>query len=481
MDRIPPHDERAERGILGSIIQKGDIIDLCVEQGITPASFYVPAHRLVFEASLELSAQGKAIDQITIAERIDATTGLDKIGGETFLGHLIDDTPTTAHVSYYIDIVRRKEIRRTTIETARQAEADCFSSDEDDYALLAEIEQRFFSIVHGGASKLVEWGQAVAAVIERMHKTKQGTGDPDALKVGFSKIDSITAGLRPGNMIILAGRPSMGKTSLAMNIAENVAKGHTPNKTELPVGVFSLEMSTDDLAARMISTHAKVSMHRIRQGYIMGGDEARRLEEAAQILQKAPIHVDDSPSLDITEVRARARRMKSRHNIALLIIDYLQLLHCKQASKQGRQLETGAISAGLKALAKELHIPVIVLSQLSRAPEGRNDGIPRLSDLRDSGSIEQDADQVFLIRRPCKLPKDKETDDTRLAIIDLAKNRNGPTDDRIRMNFDEELTLFSDRTEAFGFDGELPPLEGDDFSPPPDDYDKIKNSQGGSL
>jgi replicative DNA helicase len=256
----------------------------------------------------------------------------------------------------------------------------------------------------------------------------------------------------------------MGKTSLAMNIAENVARGHTGGEEAAPVGIFSLEMSQDDLVMRMLCTYARVSMHQIRDGRLGGrSDRHRSLVQAADVLRKAPVFLDDTAGLDVMELRSRARRMRKRHNIRLLIVDYLQLLSCREFTRQGRQIETAVISGNLKAMAKELGVPVLVLSQLSRAPEARGEGVPRLSDLRDSGSIEQDADIVLLLRRPCKYPEDQEHDDRRLAIIDIAKNRNGPTFNEIRLNFEEEFTRFDSRAEERGVDGFAAGEEDDVF------------------
>jgi replicative DNA helicase len=251
--------------------------------------------------------------------------------------------------------------------------------------------------------------------------------------------------MKGGNMIVLAARPSMGKTSLAMNIAENVALGKGDMDCRpRPVGVFSVEMSCLDLVKRMICCRAEVSGHAIADGFISQVNHGR-LIAAADALSNAPIYIDDSAGLDITELRARARRMKSKYNVELIIIDYLQLLRAPEHSRHGRQVEITYVSAGLKAMAKELAIPVLVLSQLSRAPEARGgEEKPKLSDLRDSGSIEQDADIVMLLRRPCRTASDADRDNRTLAIVEIAKNRNGPAMEDIRMEFDEAFTRFRD-------------------------------------
>jgi replicative DNA helicase len=270
-------------------------------------------------------------------------------------------------------------------------------------------------------------------------------------------------GLHPGNIIILAARPSMGKTSLAMNIAEHVALGDKhPDKKPCAVGVFSLEMASSELAMRMICSHARVSAFKITSGYISQSKDHSSLVMAADKLMKAPMFIDDTAGLDIQELRARARRMKKLHDIQFVVVDYLQLLRSDKHAHMGREREIADVSGQLKAMAKELSVPVMVLSQLSRAPEIRDKtGRPKLSDLRDSGSIEQDADVVMLLRRPCKYPDDDESIDQSLAIVDIAKHRNGPVNDNLRLNFFEDIMRFEDRRDQ-GLDHEEAPAFGDD-------------------
>jgi len=267
---------------------------------------------------------------------------------------------------------------------------------------------------------------------------------------------------------VLAARPSMGKTSLAMNICECLALGRDMNHQSLkgvpeagggkcPVAVFSLEMSQEALAMRMLCAHAGISGYQLEGGYLNTQQVNRLFLKAASELNQASLYVDDTGGLDVMELRARARRLKKQYGVGLIMVDYLQLLNCREYARQGRQLETSAISAQLKSMAKELNLPVLVLSQLSRAPEqrvGDKTGTPRLSDLRDSGAIEQDADVVLLLRRPCKYKGDKEYDDKTLAIVDVAKHRNGPTGE-VRLNFDEHFTRFSDRAETAGGEGDM--------------------------
>lgn len=453
-DRIPPYSEEAERGVLGSILLDSvKVMDLCIERQLVPESFYVPAHRNIFEAMLDMAKQGAVIDILTVTNRIKTAGKLDSIGGVICLDRLIDSTPTAAHAEYYIDIVRQKHLLRCIIACARETENECFVSEESADHVLSKTEQAFMDITEHQHGFVMPWASAVKETmehIERIIDTKRGlTG----ISTGFDNLDRKLHGLRKGEMVVIAARPSMGKTSLAMNIAENVALGRgEPEHKARPVGLFSLEMSHDALVIRMLCSHAAVSAFKLAGGYISATTDHGKLIQAASVLMKAPIFFDDTGGLDILELRARTRRMKKKHNVELIIIDYLQLLHSKEHARQGRQIETAEISGNLKAMAKELKVPVLVLSQLSRAPEQRDKlAKPKLSDLRDSGAIEQDADVVCMLRRPCKYEADPEQEDKTLAVVDVVKQRNGPTGE-VRLNFDENFTRFTDR--AHGVDGE---------------------------
>jgi len=454
VDRLPPYSEEAEQGVLGSVLLDANrVMDLCIEQQLVAESFYVPAHRLVYGAMLDLAREGAAIDVLTVADRLRSAGDIERMGGAVALERLVDATPTAAHAEYYIDIVRQKHLLRCIIECARETEAACFTSDESADLVLGKAEQSFLDITERQHGAVIGWKEAVngaMAHVEHVLHTKRGI---HGLSTGFLNLDRIMQGLKPGEMIVIAARPSMGKTSLAMNIAENVALGkNDPDHEQRPVGIFSLEMSHETLVLRMLCSHARVRSSGITKGFISKSDHGN-LANAASLLMKAPVVMDDTGGLDIHELRARARRMRKKHGVQLIIIDYLQLLHSQEFARQGRQIETAAISGNLKAMAKELKIPVIVLSQLSRAPEQRDKlGKPRLSDLRDSGAIEQDADVVCMLRRPCRYPDDPDRDDARLAFVDVAKQRNGPTGE-VALNFEEEYTRFEDRASP-GVDGD---------------------------
>ncbi len=444
-DRVPPHSEEAERGVLGSVLlDGGKVLDLCVEQQLSAESFYIPAHRTVFETMLDMSREGRPIDLLTVTERLQNAGVLDRVGGPTALDRLVDATPTAAHAEYYIGIVRDKYLLRSVIATARDAERRCYEADGDAMGVLSNVEQAFFNITSSQHGTMRPWHDLIHETIGLLDNAHRGM---DGVMSGFADIDHYLQGLKPSNMIVLAARPSVGKTSLAMNIAEHVALGHgDPENRAHPVGVFSLEMSCLDLVKRMLCSRAEVSAHAISGGFISEINH-RRLTSSADALVNAPIFLDDTAGLDITELRARARRMKAKHNVELIVIDYLQLLRAPDYSRFGRQVEITVVSANIKAMAKELRVPVLVLSQLSRAPEARDDERPKLSDLRDSGSIEQDADVVMLLRRPRRgVPAgaEGEVEDENAAILDIAKNRNGPAGIEIRMVFQREYTRFRD-------------------------------------
>ncbi|MDP6490949.1 MAG: replicative DNA helicase [Kiritimatiellia bacterium] len=446
-DRVPPYSEEAEKGVLGSILLDSvRVMDLCIEHRLDEQSFYAPVHRTVFEAMLGLHGQNRVIDVLTVSDQLRDAGKLDGVGGVAALNQLIDATPTAAHAEYYIDIVYQKHLLRRVISCARAAESECYGTVDSADQLLGSVEQAFLDINEQRYGSVTPWSTAVKETMSHVDTILETGKGVTGLSTGFENLDRITMGLRAGEMIVLAARPSMGKTSLAMNIAENVALGKMdPDGKQHTVGIFSLEMSYDALAMRMLCSHAAVPSQKIQRGYVSKVDHGK-LVQAASVLNKAPIFLDDTGGLDVLELRARARRMRKKHNVELIVIDYLQLMHSKEYARQGRQIETSQISGNIKAMAKELRVPVLVLSQLSRAPEQRDSksGKPKLSDLRDSGAIEQDADVVYMLRRPCRYPDDDQHDDRLLAIVDVAKHRNGPTGE-VKLNFEEEYTRFRDR------------------------------------
>lgn len=459
-ERLPPYEEGAERGVLGSaLLDPERVIDLCVEANLTAESFYIPTHRVLFDALVQMREQNRAIDLLTATQRLGDLGQLEQAGGAAYLEQVLDSTPTPAHAEYYIDIVRQKFLLRCVIDRCRTAIDTCYQGEEEADSILDHAEQALFDISDFQRRSITPWPHVIKDSMTAIDKIMTERRDITGVPTGFADLDKVTHGLQPGDMIIIAARPSMGKTSLALNIAENVAIGDVADHERRPVAVFSLEMSTDQLARRMLCSRANVSASRLTGSYLTSANHGS-LVQAADQLSKAPLHVDDTAGLSAVELRARARRMKKRYGIQLIVVDYLQMMNDPRFSKEGRQRETAAISGSLKAMAKELKVPVIVLSQLSRAPETRDKtAVPKLSDLRDSGSIEQDADVVALLRRPCKYPEDPEAHDQTLAILDIAKHRNGECRE-IRLNFIGELTKFETRREGVDPNGFAPSSGG---------------------
>jgi len=452
-DRVPPYSEEAERGVLGSVLLDAQrVMDLCVQAQLNEESFHVTANRSLYGALLAMYEAGRVIDVLTVAECLKTNKTFERIGGGAYLDALIDGTPTAAHAEYYIDLVRQKDLLRRIISVARSTEQECFEAQDGADLVLGRAEQALLSITERQHGEQISWGDAIKTTMQHVERILDTHRGLTGLSSGFANLDRIIHGLRPGEMTVLAARPSMGKTSLAMNIAENIALGvRDPDQKGHGVGIFSLEMSCESLIMRMLCAHAEISGSALAKGMVEAGPAHGKLASAASVLMKAPIFLDDTGGLDILELRARARRMKTRNNIELLVVDYLQLLQSREYSRQGKQVEVAHVSNNIKAMAKELKIPVLVLSQLSRAPEQRDKlGKPKLSDLRDSGAIEQDADVVLLLRRPCKYPDDPDHDDQLLAVVDVAKHRNGPTGEVV-LNFEQEFTRFRDR--EHGTDG----------------------------
>ena len=445
--RIPPSSEEAERGVLGSVlIESSRVIELCSTRALAADSFYVPAHRLLFEQLTEMYQASKAIDLLTVSEDLKRVGLLDQIGGYAFLEGLVDSTPTSAHAEHYIEIVQQKYLFRRIITQSSETIDSCYT-EENAEEFLNRTQELFFELSDQKASSIEEWKEVVR---QTTGDIIDGTKIENGVPTGFASLDKELRGLHKTDMIVLAARPSMGKTSLAMNIAEHAALGNNPEKKAYGVGVFSLEMAQQQLVRRMLFSRAGVPAWKD----FRSKDDEARLSRAGGQLMKAPIIVDDSAGLDIMDLRARARRMKRLYDIDLIVIDYLQLLADKRRQRDGRQQETASISNSIKAMAKELSVPVLILSQLSRAPEqGGRDGSPRLSDLRDSGAIEQDADVVLLLQRPAfnDAFKGEVDKDDPLAIVHIAKHRNGPTG-KVEMNFFNDLTRFEDRDAREGIE-----------------------------
>jgi len=464
--RVPPSSIEAERAVLGSILidstGRNDerIMDECRSRGIVPESFYDPCNRAIYQTMVDMGGSSKPIDALMLMEELKRQNKLDAVGGVGYIQSLVDNVPTTAHAEHYIDIIGSKFLRRVLIERATKVVEKCFDEHEypDPQVVLGDAEKAFLEI-GGKSGTTMPWSSAVDESFRRIDKLFESGGKlMEGLSTGYKYLDETLQGLKPGEMIVIAARPSVGKTSLAMNIAESVALGQMISTNQPvssdggkrhPVAIFSLEMPVAQLTKRMLAGRAQVNMWRLNRDLVSHSEKqmlTNNLMQAMGELKNAPIFVDDSAGLDVMDLRARARRLKKQHNIELIVIDYLQLCCCREGARQGRQIEVSMISQQIKAMAKELNIPVIVLSQLSRANEQRGDKTekPKLSDLRDSGAIEQDADVVFLLRRPSRSPLDPDKDDLTLAIVDIAKNRNGETGE-VKMSFIREFTRFIDR------------------------------------
>ncbi|NCD33706.1 MAG: replicative DNA helicase [Spartobacteria bacterium] len=454
--RVPPYSEEAEKGVLGSILlDYGRVIDLCNEKPLTVESFYNSSHQLIYEAVLKMTRENRPIDLLTLGNTLKDADLLDQCGGRAYLEELVDSTPTDLHATYYIDIVHQKFLRRCIIDVAKDSIEECYTSDATSQEVLSNVEQNIFEISNKQRVGLVPWREMITNCMQGIDEMLQQQKNIVGISSGFRDIDRKLLGLKGGDMIVLAARPSMGKTSLALNIAERIATPWLTDDVGRPVAVFSLEMPYDQLVKRMLCSRARVPAGKIMGGSHLNKNLHHQLIGAADALSKAPFYLDDTAGLDVVELVSRARRMKQRYHIEIVVIDYLQLLKCDSKASQGRQLEVAAISGMIKAMAKNLNVPVLVLSQLSRASESRDrHQRPQLSDLRDSGSIEQDADVVLMLRRPSRIPGDERSDDQSLAILDIAKNRNGPTGE-LELNFLGECTRFDDRTQHGVDPGEM--------------------------
>jgi replicative DNA helicase len=441
--RRPPHSEEAERGVLGSILlDPVNAIDKCLAKRLNSGSFYDRRHQALFEHLVDMNQGNVPMDAITIAEWLKDNNALEKVGGYDYLIQLQDSTLVPAHVEFYCDIVQEKSLLRKLIEKCSTAIDAAYTAEQEADTVVSEAEEELFALRSEDAGDGSDWAKSVRGAfqeIESFNPNEPLTG----VTTGYRKLNEQLGGLAKTDMIVLAARPAMGKTSLAMNIAEHAALG-TLGKEPVSVGIFSLEMSREQLVKRMLFSNAKVPAYKVKQH--LTKDDHNKLVNAVHRLENAKIYIDDTPGLEAVELRSRARRMKKRFGIELIVIDYLQLMNYSKFARDGRQRETMAISGAVKAMAKELQVPVIVLSQLSRATEGRGDNVPKLSDLRDSGAIEQDADVVLLLYRPSyyKHGDDRNTDN--LAIVDVAKFRHGSTGE-VRMNFMREYTRFEDRDE----------------------------------
>ena len=433
--RLPPQNLDAEQSILGAVLLENSALNKALEV-IVEEDFHRGAHRIIFAGMIELADRNEVVDQITLTELLKTKGQLEQVGGAAYVAELVQAVPSASNIRYHCKIVREKSLLRGLIRTATEIVTKGYDGLGDSEDLLEYAEREIFRLAQGRLGRSFEsMKQAVLESMEfvdRLYTRKEKiTGVP----TGYREIDDITAGLQPSDLIIIAGRPSMGKTSLALGMAE-----HAAIRANLTVGIFSLEMSKVQLVLRMLSSQANLDSHALRTGQVNRQTEWSLLVDAANRLASAGIFIDDSGGLTVHQMRGKARRLKAEHGLDLLIIDYLQLMQGRSDS-ESRQQEISDISRSLKALAKELDIPVVALSQLSRAVENRTDKRPVLSDLRESGAIEQDADVVMFIYREEVYNPDTE-EKRHIADILIRKHRNGPTGDR-QLTFLEQYAKFA--------------------------------------
>ena len=434
LEKIPPHNIEAEMATLGAMLLDDQVIPQVLEL-IDKDSFYKQEHSAIFESIVFLFDVRKKTDILTVSEELSKRKLLDKMGGSTYLATLADFVPTAANVEHYARIVKEKNILRSLISSATNIVSSAYREEEGVSSILDKAERVIFEIsdrrIEGGYVHIKDVIKDGIELIESLyHKKSHVTGIPS----GFKDFDTKTAGFQKGDLVVVAGRPSMGKSAFMVSIAEHIAV-----EEKMPVGIFSLEMAKEQIMQRFLCSQAKVDMHKVRTGFLAPSDWPL-LTAAASLLSEAPIFIDDSPAMNIFELRAKARRLKAHHDIQMLIVDYMQLIRGVRRG-ESRQQEISDISQSLKALSKELSIPLIAVSQLSRAVESREGNRPKLSDLRESGAIEQDADVVVLLFREEYYNPTEANKGVAEAII--AKQRNGPTGS-VHLSFLREYMKFAD-------------------------------------
>jgi len=430
--KVLPQNIEAEQSVLGGILIDNEALHKVLEI-IEPNDFYRDNHKKIFLAFLELSENNTPLDIITVTELLQKKGELTNIGGATYLASLVDSVPTTANITHYAKIIKEKSILRSLIAKATDIVNMGFEASEDVAEILDKAEEAIFSITQ---QRIQTSYYSIKEIIKQTFKTIEELSSKrdsvTGIPTGFVDFDRLTAGLQPSDLIIIAGRPVMGKTSFTLNIAQ-----HAATRAGVPVGFFSLEMSKEQLALRMLCAEARINSQKIRSGFLSERDWLR-LTDAAATLSEAPIFIDDTPALSVLEIRAKARRLRSEHNIGLIIVDYLQLMKGR-GKVDTREREISEISRSLKALAKELNIPVVAVSQLNRRVEERENKRPRLADLRESGAIEQDADLIVFIYRDEVYNED--TPDKGIAEVIIGKQRSGPTG-VVKLAFLDKYTRF---------------------------------------
>lgn len=433
--KLPPQNKDAEQSVLGSLlIDKSAIIKIA--DLLKSDDFYVPAHEKIYAALLELYEKHQPIDLVSVTALLTEKNVLADIGGSSYLAELTNSVPTASHVEHYARMVKEKKILRDLIQASAEITEEALAPGKDTENLLDAIEQKILSISQRSLTKtFIPIRDELKTAYERIEKLHQGEGGIRGIPTGFDALDNILSGLQRSDFIVIGARPSLGKTTLALDIARNAAA-----KTGLPVGIFSLEMSREQVIDRLIAAESQVSLWKLRTGRISDDFEFEMIQNALDRLSKLNIFIDDTPSPNILQVRSMGRRLQVEHGLGLIVVDYLQLLLAKTESDSIVQQVT-EISRGLKALARELEVPVVAISQLSRAVDQRDHRIPRLSDLRESGAIEQDADVVLFLYRKDRDRIDIPVEEQNIAQVIVAKHRNGPLGS-IQLRFDQERVTF---------------------------------------
>ncbi len=436
IERPLPHSAESERAILGAIILNNGLVNQAIEL-LKPEDFYVRAHQLVFRAMLSMSERGAEINPILLGEELRRDGALEQVGGIAVISELTYGLPHFTNIAHYAKMVRGKSMLRQLVKVANKITSEALEEEDEPEMILDHAEQMIFALADERARQGFSHIKPVAEqILDKVQELGGRNVTLTGLTTGFNELDSITSGLQPSDLIIVAARPSMGKTALCLTLAQNAA---LDPKAQAVVGVFSLEMSKESLVMRMLCSEGRVDAHRFRAGFL-SRDEWARLAGALGSLAEARIFIDDTPGISVLEMRAKARRLAAEQKqLDLIIVDYLQLMSGSSRRVESRQQEVSQISRELKGLAKELNVPLVALSQLSRAPESRTDHRPQLSDLRESGSLEQDADVVAFIYREEQYNRTEENEGQ--ADILIAKQRNGPTGS-VKLAFLKEFTRF---------------------------------------
>jgi len=438
-DRRPPYSEDAEQAVLSAMLMDQDAV-LRATETVDDTMFYAERHRRIFRAMIAIAERGGVVDPLTLSEELSRRAELEASGGKDYVGFLVDVVPTAANIDYHAQIVKEKALRRRLIEVSTIIVQESYESQLTSYELLDEAEARIFQVAQARSREgFTRIKELLWPTMERIEALQHGGSTVTGVASGFSDLDDLTSGFQPADLVIVAARPSMGKTAFCLNVAQ-----HAAIVDQVPVAFFSLEMSKESLVQRMLTAEARIDAQRLRKG-MLRDDDFPRLARAAGILSSAPVWIDDTPGITLLEMRSKARRLKAESGVKMVIVDYLQLMQ-GPSNSESRQQEVSMISRGLKALAKELSVPVIALSQLSRAPEQRTGEHKRaqLSDLRESGAIGQDADLImFLYRQEMydgPVDKDGNSLEGKAEVI-VGKQRNGPTG-VVNLHFHKQYTRF---------------------------------------